>query len=133
SSLPPKGQIGIVFGSWYMPLIAQASRKKPDAGAIDAMATSIGRFESMLAADGVQIVKLWFHLSKAAQQARCKALLSDPDTAWRVSDADLKVARKFARLSEAGRNVIRATHTEATPWIVIPSADENWRDRKSVV
>ncbi len=126
-NLPAKGHIGIVFGSWYAPLIAQAARKKPDAEAVDAMAAAITRFESMLAADGVQIVKLWFHLSKEAQQARCDELLSNPDTAWRVSDIDLKVARKFSRLREAGRATITATHTDAAPWVVIPSADARWR------
>src|SRR5690606_33252407 len=127
NELPAKGHTGIVFGSWYAPLLAEARRANRDGQALQAMASAIVRFESMLAADGVEVVKLWFHLSSKAQQARCAQLLADPDTAWRVSEADLQVARDFDRLREAGEVVISATQTPAAPWHILPSADENWR------
>lgn len=127
TSLPPKGKIGVVFGSWYAPLMREASRKKPDRDRIEAIAAEIVRFEAMLAADGVQIVKLWYHLSRKAQAARTKALLADPQTAWRVSAADLEVQRKFGRLRRAGQLIIEATDTGHSPWTVVAGADANWR------
>lgn len=66
--LPPKGSTGIVFGSWYASLIYEATRKKPNHDSIEAQASTIRRFESMLAAEGVQIIKLWFHLSADARR-----------------------------------------------------------------
>lgn len=127
NAMPAKGETGIVFGSWYAPMLAEARRADPDPVALESMAAAIVRFESMLAADGVEVVKLWFHLSREAQQERCERLLADPDTAWRVSEADLQVRRDFDRLRLAGETIISATHTKAAPWLIIPSADENWR------
>ena len=83
--LPPKGSTGIVFGSWYASLIYEATRKKPNHDSIEAQASTIRRFESMLAAEGVQIIKLWFHLSADAQKARAERLLASPETSWQVS------------------------------------------------
>jgi len=127
NGMPAKGHTGIVFGSWYAAMIAEARRETPDVEALRSMAGAITHFESMLAADGVEVVKLWFHLSRDAQQERCARMLADPDTAWRVSEADLQVGHEFGRLRLAGETTISATHTPSAPWFVIPSADENWR------
>ncbi len=125
--LPEKGRTGIVFGSWYEPLLKEATKKQPDQGVIQAHAEAIRRFEAMLVQDGIQVVKLWYHLSQAAQSERVKVLLADPNTAWRVRPGDVKVKKKFDRLRNAGALAINLTHSDETPWSVIPSADENSR------
>lgn len=125
--LPPKGSTGIVFGSWYAPLILETLRKKPNQDRIDALSAAIRRFEAMLAAEGVQIIKLWFHLSAKAQKARAERLLASPETAWQVSPADLKVKKKYDRIRAGGQFVLNHTDSGHAPWVVIPSADENLR------
>lgn len=125
--LPEKGKTGIVFGSWYEPLLKEAAKKQPDQAVIQTYAETIRHFEAMLVQDGIQVVKLWYHLSKDAQSERAKRLLADPTTAWRVRPGDIKVKKKFDRLRNAGALAINLTHSEKTPWSVIPSADENTR------
>ena len=125
--LPPKGSTGIVFGSWYAPLIIESCRKKPNQDSIDAQAAAIRRFEAMLAAEGVQILKLWYHLSAEAQKARAQRLLASPETAWQVSPTDLKVQKRFDRIRAGGQMVLNQTDSGHAPWVVIPSADENMR------
>src|SRR5690606_17126283 len=93
----------------------------------NAMVAAIMKFETMLAAEGVQVVKLWFHLSREAQQARCSSLLADPDTAWRVSMEDLAVADAYAKLRDAGEAVVETTQNPVAPWVVVPSADTRMR------
>ncbi|WP_192901767.1 polyphosphate:AMP phosphotransferase [Pigmentiphaga sp. H8] len=127
NALPALGQTGIVFGSWYAPLFKEAARKKPDMDRIEAMAAEILRFESMLASERVRMLKLWYHLSRDAQVARIDAQLADPATAWRVSEADLKVRKKFDRLRTAGEIVLGATDAAHTPWRVVPGADARLR------
>lgn len=126
-ALPAKGRTGIVFGSWYAPLLKLLAIRKPKRREIERLATSICDFESMLARDGVQIVKLWYHLSKEAQVARTARLCADPDTAWRVRPEDHLVARNFKRLRRAGATGLMLTDTDLAPWQVIPSADEQLR------
>ena len=125
--LPPKGKTGIVFGSWYAPLIIEAASKKPNQEYIAAQSAAILRFEAMLTAEGVQIVKLWFHLSAKAQTDRAQRLLASPETSWQVSPVDLKVAKRFDRIRHGAQIVLNHTDSGHAPWIVIPSADENMR------
>jgi polyphosphate kinase 2 (PPK2 family) len=51
----------------------------------------------MLAAEGVLLVKFWFHLSRAGQKKRLKALEANPDTRWRVRDADWLFYEEYER------------------------------------
>ncbi|MBO9352943.1 polyphosphate:AMP phosphotransferase [Bordetella petrii] len=127
NELPAKGRSGIVFGSWYWPLLKEAARKKPRQGRIEAHAEAIRRFEAVLAAEGVQIVKLWYHLSAQAQAERTRRLLASPETAWQVAAADRKVHKKYHRLCDAGRLAIGLTHAAHAPWAIIPSADDRLR------
>ncbi|OZI41882.1 polyphosphate:AMP phosphotransferase [Bordetella genomosp. 4] len=127
NELPAKGKIGIVFGSWYVPLLLEASRKKPRPRRMTAYAEAIDRFEAGLAAEGVQIIKLWYHLSAHAQADRTKMLLSSPETAWQVRPADRKVQKKYDRICYAGRQIIERLNPPHAPWTIIPSADEHVR------
>ena len=127
NELPPKGQTGIVFGSWYGALLAEAKRKHPDTEKMAQYARIINRFEAMLAAEGVQVVKLWFHLSRDAHKKRIEKLLQDSETAWRVSRADRKAQKHFKRLSLAGEIAITQTQRPHAPWYIIPSADDDTR------
>lgn len=127
NALPAKGRIGIVFGSWYAPLLKEAARKRPDARRIDREAEHIRRFEAELAANGVQIVKLWYHLSASAQAERTETLLSSPETAWQVVPEDRKVPKKFDRLRSAGMAAIERTDLPHAPWTIVPSADPQLR------
>ena len=102
NELPAKGQTGIVFGSWYTALLKEARRKKPRHKVLEAHWAAIQRFEALLAAEGVQIVKLWFHLSAQAQQARITSLLASPETAWKVTRADRKAHKKIPTPARRG-------------------------------
>lgn len=125
--LPAKGRTGIVFGSWYAPLLAALARKKPDHDEVERLARAICDFETLLAREGVQLLKLWYHLSREAQQARTARLASDPDTAWMVRPEDYRVARRFKRLRKAGATALTVTESDLAPWQVVPSADEHMR------
>ncbi|WP_459616073.1 polyphosphate:AMP phosphotransferase [Bordetella sp. 2513F-2] len=127
NELPPKGRIGIVFGSWYVPLLKEAARKHPRVGRIERHAEEVRAFEAHMAANGVQLLKLWFHLSPQAQLERTERLLSSPETAWQVTRADRKVHKHFQRLRTAGETALVRTDAGHAPWLVVPSANEEMR------
>jgi len=127
NELPPKGRIGIVFGSWYVPLLMAAGRKHPKVARVEALADEVRRFEAQLAANGVQIVKLWYHLSREAQAERVERLSANPATAWQVAPVDRKVSRRFGRARAAAQMVLTQTGAAHAPWEVIPSADDPMR------
>jgi polyphosphate:AMP phosphotransferase len=91
------------------------------------MIREIRKFEDTLIANDVQIIKLWFHLSRNAQRIRTEQLLANASTAWQVGKNDPKVFKHFDRVRQAGQRVIESTDSAHSPWIIIPSADDNMR------
>lgn len=126
--LPPKGETGIVFGSGYAPLILEASKKRPNVDLLESMIMTARRYEADLVANGIQVIKLWFHLSKTAQRERMNRLLANPSTAWKVGPLDHKVHKRFERICHGAQRVIEATDEDYSPWIIIPAADDNLRN-----
>jgi polyphosphate:AMP phosphotransferase len=126
-ALPARGEIGIVFGSGYAPLLEEASKKRPDSNRLEDLILMARRYEADLVANGVQVIKLWFHLSKRAQRDRMEQLLLNPSTAWKVGPQDHAVHKNFKRIRRAAQRIIEATDAQYSPWIIIPSADPNTR------
>jgi len=125
--LPPKGKIGIFFGSWYTSPIVDHALGQTKNAELDQSMERITRFEKMLADEGALILKFWFHLSKEQQHKRLKSLSKDPETSWRVSDLEwenFKLYDKFARISE---HAIRQTSTNEAPWTIVEGADAHYR------
>src|SRR5688572_21583241 len=94
-ALPPKGRIGILFGSWYTEPILQRVLGRDRRAEFEVGLERIRHFERMLVAEGALIVKLWFHLSKRAQKKRLEELSSSKKTAWRVTKDDWKHFRQY--------------------------------------
>lgn len=126
-SVPPKGSVGIMFGAVYMPILKALIKKNVNPDKLEAMISAVRKFEDTLVANDVQIIKLWFHLSREAQRARIELLLANPSTAWQVDKNDEKVFKNFDRFRQAGQRVIEATDAAHVPWTIIPSADNNMR------
>lgn len=125
--LPPNGSAAIMFGAGYMPLLKEIAKKNSNSDKLEMMIGEIRKFEDTLVANNVQIIKLWFHLSRDAQRARTETLLANPSTAWQVGKNDEKVYKHFDRVRQAGQRVIDATDSAHAPWTIIPSADKNLR------
>ena len=69
-ALPPKGRIGILFGSWYTDPILKRVMGHEKRAEFEHRLERIRHFERMLVAEGALLLKLWFHLSKPAQKKR---------------------------------------------------------------
>jgi polyphosphate:AMP phosphotransferase len=126
-SLPSKGEIGIVFGSSYTALLEEAEKKSLDVDKLENHILFVRRFEANLAANGIHIVKLWFHLSRAAQHKRIEERQANPSTAWQIDKSDLRAQKKFKSIRRAGQLMIEATDALHAPWVIIPSADPQLR------
>jgi polyphosphate:AMP phosphotransferase len=126
-ALPPKGRIGVLFGSWYTAPIVDRVIGKTKGAALLQSIEEIRHFERMLAAEGVLILKFWFHLSKDAQRKRLKALEKDPKTRWRVTDTDWERFKIYDRFREVSEYTLRETSTGEAPWMIVEGTDPNYR------
>ena len=125
--LPPKGKIGIFFGSWYTAPIIQRVMGKTKSDHLAQSIEQINRFEKMLSDEGALILKFWFHLSKDAQKNRLKALAKDPKTRWRVTDTDWERFKKYDKFRKVSEYALRETSTGEAPWTVVEGTDERYR------
>jgi len=127
-ALPPRGRIGVVFGSWYTgPIVRRVYREVKDAD-LDRALDRIVSFERMLVQDGALLVKFWFHLSKEAQRKRLRCLEKDPDTRWQVSPIEWKHFKRYSRFAAISERAIRHTDTGLAPWVLVEATDPRYRD-----
>lgn len=126
-ALPPKGRIGIFFGAWQtMPILERVLGKLGSDG-FAARMEEIMRLERMLTDEGVLLIKYWFHLSKAQQKKRIKALEKDKETSWKVTRYDRALFERYDDFVEVCEPFLRETSTGDAPWTVVPAVDERYR------
>ncbi len=126
-ALPPKGKIGMLFGSWYTaPIIDRVFKRTSKAEALQSV-EEINHFERMLADEGALVLKFWFHLSKKAQRKRLKKLERDPETSWKITERDWDFFKLYDRFYRVSEDILRETSTAAAPWIVVEGSDPEYR------
>jgi polyphosphate:AMP phosphotransferase len=126
-ALPPKGKLGILFGSWYTAPIIDRVFKRNRPSDLAREVEAINRFEKMLADDGALILKFWFHLSKKRQKKRLKALAKDPETSWKITKRDWDFFKLYDRFYAVSEETLRETSTAWAPWIVVEASDPEYR------
>lgn len=126
-SLPRKGNIGMFFGSWYTQPISERANGRSKKSVFGQELERIRHFERMLAAEGVLLLKLWFHLSEDAQRKRFKKLGANPLTSWRVSSRDREHLRNYERYARISAEALRETSTGEAPWQIIDGSDPHYR------
>jgi polyphosphate kinase 2 (PPK2 family) len=127
-SLPANGRIGVFAGSWYTETLREQATDKKELAQLDHELRRIRHFEKLLTDNSALVLKVWLHLSKENQRDRLRALESDPDKAWRVTDDDWDAHRQYDELAETARHIVRETDRPNAPWTVIDAADERARN-----
>src|SRR5208282_1237345 len=126
-ALPPKGRIGILFGSWYTAPIIDRVFGRIKEGELAREIDEINHFERMLAEEGALILKFWFHLGKKRQRKRLKAIEADPKTRWRITQRDWDFFKKYDRFYRVSADTLKQTSTGWAPWIVVEGEDPAYR------
>jgi len=126
-ALPPRGRIGILFGSWYTDPILKRVMGHEKRAEFERRLDRIRHFERMLVAEGALVLKLWFHLSKPAQKKRFKELLSSKKTAWRVGSGDWERFKHYDEFVDVCEDALRESSTGEAPWQVIEGSDPEYR------
>lgn len=127
--LPPFGQIGIMLGSWYHAPLCKRALDEMKRGDFMAALEDIQRFEAMLHAEGVSLLKIWLYLDPEEARTRLKGVTKGEWQRPVVREwEELKGSGPRKRLLAISEDAARATSTETSPWHVVPAADEEYRD-----
>jgi polyphosphate:AMP phosphotransferase len=125
--LPPKGKIGIFFGSWYTwPVLHRVFGDTKNAD-LERSLENIAHFEKTLANEGALILKFRLHLSKEKQRQRLKQLEKNPRNHWRITDRDWMHHKLYDKFQWYSELTMRRTDTAEAPWIVVDGFDERYR------
>ncbi len=127
-ALPPKGKIGVFFGSWYTAPIVRRVLKQSSAADLNQNIERIKHFERMLTNEGALVLKFWFHLSREVQSKRLKTLEKDPKTRWRVTAQDWQRFKLYDKFRKVSEHTLRETSTAEAPWVVVEGSDAHYRN-----
>jgi polyphosphate:AMP phosphotransferase len=127
-SLPPRGELSILFGGWYQAPIEHRFKEICNDAELDAELNRIVDFERMLTQDGALIVKFWFHLAEKDQKARLKELSRDDRSRWKMLPEKGNFHEHYDHFERVAERVIRHTDRGATPWYLIEASDRRYRD-----
>lgn len=127
NALPPKGHIGMLFGSWYTEPIEERVFGNEKRAQLLARLERIRHFERMLVAEGALILKLWFHVSREAQQERLEKLAADKRTAWRVTRDEWRQSKHYDEYVRVAEEILTETSTGEAPWEIIDGSDDEYR------
>lgn len=143
NELPERGKIGIFNRSHYEEVLVVkvhpeylGSQRLPTSPDTDKKFWSkryeqIRNWESMLVANGTQIVKFFLNVSREEQKERFIARIDEPAKNWKFSMGDVKERALWDDYMKAYTDALSATSTKEAPWYVIP-ADKKWFMRLAV-
>lgn len=124
--LPARGRMSFMHTAWYSDL-RQIAVKKPKGSDLKRACTRIRKFEAMLAADGVRVLKIQLDLPPKLQRERLAALKKDKLTKWRVTAEDKWLVKHHREVNAATEITIDLTDSPKAPWHRIDAADEEYR------
>jgi polyphosphate kinase 2 (PPK2 family) len=124
--LPGWGGMAVFDRSWYGRVLVErvegfASDEQWQRGYDE-----INAFERMHADEGMQIVKLWMHISDSEQLHRFQRREKNPLKSWKLTDEDWRNREKIDAYTEAVEEMLERTDTKWAPWIVVPAEDKRY-------
>lgn len=122
--LPPKGSIGIMFGSWYTRPIIDFVFNRIDEAEYEKQLQRIRTFEHMLSEDGALIIKFWFHMSEKDQRKKLEKENKD----HKFTPLLKKFLKRYKTFSRASEHAIRTTDQGVSPWHIVEAVDKRYRD-----
>lgn len=117
--LPEKGELAIFDRSWYGRVLVERvegfASKQEWKRAYD----EINAFERTLTSDGVRLVKIFLHLSRAEQKRRFEERQEDPLKRYKLGPEDWRNRKKWPEYERAIHEMLDRTHRPDAPWVLV--------------
>lgn len=126
TKMPAKGRIAIYDSSWYRRVLADRFDGRTKEEEVAAAFRSIRSFEEQLTDDGMALIKLFLAIDKKEQKKRFKKLMKSKETAWRVSEGDLKRNKEFDTYQAMNEEMLAGTDTDYAPWHIVEAVDKRF-------
>lgn len=117
--LPNPGEIVFFDRSWYNRAVVEPVNGFCTKKQYKEFMTQVVDFEHMLNADGIQIIKFWFSISKEEQKERFDLIETDPLKVWKMSPVDDTALELWDEYTKYKQAMFKSTNMKFAPWHVI--------------
>jgi polyphosphate kinase 2 len=130
---PHAGEIVLFDRSWYNramvePVMGFCTRQQ-----YRQFMNRVNDYEQSFVSDGhTTLIKLYFSVSQEEQARRFQRRRHDPLRQWKLSEVDLQAQELWADFTEAKYQLLKKTHTKASPWFIIRSDDKHLARRETI-
>ncbi len=121
---PSAGEIVFFDRSWYNRAIVEPVNGLCTPEEYLRFMQEVPTFEHLLALDGIQLIKMWFDVSKDEQAKRIQERKDDPLKAWKVTPIDMNATALWDKYTEYEAKMFKATDATLAPWIRIDANDK---------
>jgi polyphosphate kinase len=124
SHLPTRGDIVLFDRSWYNRAGVERVMGFCTEEEVARFLRDAPEFEALLVRDNIRFFKIYLTVGREMQLKRFHERRHDPFKQWKVTDIDLAAIGKYDDYSRAETEMLRFTHTAASPWTVINANDQ---------
>lgn len=117
--LPNPGEIVLFDRSWYNRAVVEPVNGFCTKTQYRQFMAQVVNFEQMLEKDGIQVIKLWFSISKEEQKVRFENIKSDPLKLWKMSPVDDRALDLWDEYSSYKEDMFLKTNSDYCPWTVV--------------
>lgn len=117
--LPKVGEMVFFNRSWYNRAMVEPVNEFCTEKQYETFMKEVNLFEDMLTNDDIQIIKLYFSITKKEQVSRFEKIQNNPLKKWKISPVDLNAIELWDKYTEYKKRMISETNTEKSPWVVI--------------
>lgn len=118
NAIPENGKFLIMDSGWMEKAVKDRVEGHSDKDKYRADIRSTNMFERTLKNNGYEIIKLFADISEKEQKERFEKLASNKNTAWRITESDVKQNRRYDVYRELYSDFMRKTSDEF-PWIIL--------------
>ncbi len=122
--LPAPGEIVLLDRSWYNRAGVEHVLGFCQPEEYDRFLRDAPEFERMLLEDGIDLIKLWFSVTREEQLRRFIDRQLDPVKRWKVSPVDLASLDRWDDYSRAEDVMFGHTDLPFAPWTLVKSNDK---------
>lgn len=129
---PSAGEIVIFDRSWYNRAGVERVMGFCTEREVEQFMRACPELERMLVDSGILLLKYWFSVSDAEQEARFRDRIKDPMRRWKLSPMDLEARDRWEAFSQAKDAMLSHTNIPEAPWFTV-EADDKRRARLNTI
>jgi len=119
NQLPKAGEIVFFDRSWYNRAVVEPVNGFCTEEEYNIFMEQVNNVEKMIIQSGIQLIKLYFSISKKEQEFRFKEIQESSLKKWKYSPVDQKALALWDKYTEFKEKMFEKTNTNYAPWRII--------------